>query len=108
MQSGVGIVTLSASNSFTGVTTIQNGTLLAGNAAALGSSSGATVVTNGGTLDVNAFNLTPEPVIISGSGVGGKGAVDPEPGSAPIGCRLCSDAQTAFLDYPKIACGSFM
>jgi len=74
-QKGTGILNLSGANTFGGGVTIQNGTLQAGNAAALGSTVGTTVITNGGTLDVNGFNLTGEAVVVSGSGVGGKGAI---------------------------------
>jgi len=74
-QTGAGVLTLSGSNSFSGGVTINRGVLQAGNAAALGSAGGITVITNGGTLDVNGYNLTAEPVVVSGGGVGGNGAI---------------------------------
>jgi autotransporter-associated beta strand protein len=72
---GSGALAMDASNSFTGGVFIGGGTLQAGNAAALGSSSGGAVITNGGTLDVNGFNLTGESVTVSGAGAGGSGAI---------------------------------
>src|SRR2546426_7032780 len=39
---------------YTGITTISGGVLKAGNAAALGSTNGGTLIASGGALDVNA------------------------------------------------------
>ncbi|MDE3100193.1 MAG: NPCBM/NEW2 domain-containing protein, partial [Verrucomicrobiota bacterium] len=74
-QEGAGTVTLSGANTFTGGLTIENGTVQAGNTAALGSTSSATTITNGGTLDVNGISLSGSPIIVSGAGVGGNGAI---------------------------------
>lgn len=74
-KSGSGSLSLAGTNSYTGSTTITGGTFVAGSATALGAITGATNVSGGGTLDVNAMNLGAEPVVISGSGVGGNGAI---------------------------------
>ncbi len=74
-QAGSGVLTLSGSNTFSGGVMIQDGTMQAGNASALGSTSGNTIVTNNGTLDVNGFNLTGEAVTVSAAGVGVNGAI---------------------------------
>ncbi|HEV2434385.1 MAG TPA: NPCBM/NEW2 domain-containing protein [Verrucomicrobiae bacterium] len=74
-QVGTGVLALSGTNTFSGGVTIQNGTLQVGNAAALGSTTANTIITNGGTLDVNADNLTGEQIVVSGSGAGGNGAI---------------------------------
>ena len=73
-KAGEGILTLSAANNFTGVTNINAGTLKAGNAAALGSNVDGTTIA-GGTLDVGGLGLGTEIVTISGTGVGGLGAI---------------------------------
>lgn len=86
-QAGAGVLALSGASTFSGGVTIQNGTLQTGNAAALGATSGATVITNGGTLDLNGFNLTGEPVIVSGAGVGGGGAIVSSGGQQTYGLR---------------------
>ncbi|MGH7952542.1 MAG: autotransporter-associated beta strand repeat-containing protein [Limisphaerales bacterium] len=75
LKYGDGTLTVDTANSFTGGVTIQNGTLKAGNASALGSTNGTTVITDGGTLDVNGFNLADESVMVSGSGMSGNGAI---------------------------------
>ncbi|MCU0795784.1 MAG: autotransporter-associated beta strand repeat-containing protein [Akkermansiaceae bacterium] len=74
-KSGGGTLILSGANTFTGVTNINSGILRAGNAAALGSSTNGTTVASGATLDLNGQNLGAEVVTISGTGVGGAGAV---------------------------------
>jgi autotransporter-associated beta strand protein len=75
VQVGPGVLTLSGTNSFADVTTVAGGTLQVGNAAALGTTAGGTVVTNSATLDVNGFSLGLEPVTVSGAGLGGTGAI---------------------------------
>jgi autotransporter-associated beta strand protein len=72
---GPGATRLAGANTYLGTATIEAGTLVAGSTTALGSTSGATAITNGGTLDVGGFNLGDEPVIVSGAGVAGKGAI---------------------------------
>jgi autotransporter-associated beta strand protein len=80
-KSGVGTVTLSGNNTYSGVTVVEGGTLIAQNNNALGAKTAGTVITNGGTLDlggnvfVAGFNLGTEVLTVSGAGVGGAGAV---------------------------------
>ena len=74
-KTGPGVTVLSGANNFTSPLTISNGTLRAGTAAALGDATVATTITNTGTLDVAGFNFGDEPIIVSGAGVGGAGAI---------------------------------
>lgn len=75
-KSGTGALTISSANSgFDGTILVREGVLKAGNTAALGTTNGSTVVTNGGTLDVNDLIFPHEPVIVSGSGHEGVGAI---------------------------------
>jgi len=70
------VLTLSAANTaFTGPVTVSQGTLRTGNGAALGTADGATTIASGATLDVSGQILNVEPVIVSGTGVGGIGAI---------------------------------
>ncbi len=86
-QTGSGVLMLSGANTFSGGVTINHGALQAGNATALGSTGGTTVITNGGTLDVNGFNLTGETVTVSGSGAGGNGAISSSGGQQTLALR---------------------
>src|SRR5690606_32698551 len=54
-KSGAGIVTLSGTNTYTGATTVSGGTLRAGGADGLASGG---YVLDGGTLDLNDFDLS--------------------------------------------------
>lgn len=80
-SSGTGALRLTATNTYTGPTTITGGTVIAQNSAALGTAAAGTTVSNGGTLDLSGtmaaggFNLTTEVLTISGTGVGGNGAL---------------------------------
>jgi autotransporter-associated beta strand protein len=68
VKKGQSTLTITAPNDYTGATTISNGILQVGVASALGAATGATVVTNSGTLDAHGFNLGNEPVTASGDG----------------------------------------
>ncbi|MFM1770323.1 MAG: hypothetical protein RJA22_2852 [Verrucomicrobiota bacterium] len=70
-----GTNTMSLANDFNGTVTVQGGVLRAGNAAALGSTNGATYVSAGGSLDFNALNLGAETFVVSGDGYQGLGAL---------------------------------
>jgi autotransporter-associated beta strand protein len=74
-KKGDGVLTLSGVNTYDGQTIVAQGTLKAGNAAALGSGVGNTTVNNGATLDVNGLAINAVPVTVSGAGVGGQGAI---------------------------------
>ncbi|HTR43966.1 MAG TPA: autotransporter-associated beta strand repeat-containing protein [Pseudomonadales bacterium] len=75
IKQGSSTLTLSGANvNYTGTNYIEGGTLQVGNGNAFGSA-GTAVVTNGGTLDLNNQGIGNVPVIISGSGVGGNGAI---------------------------------
>ena len=80
-KSGSGTLTVSTSNDYTGVTTINGGTLKVGNASALGTTAGGTTIIGGtalapgGTLDVNGIVIGAEPITVSGVGAGDNGAI---------------------------------
>lgn len=76
-----GIASLNSANTFSGAVTIHSGTVIVANSASLGSNASGTTVASGATLDVggsllvNTLNLGTEIVTVSGSGVGGSGAI---------------------------------
>ncbi|HSY18671.1 MAG TPA: autotransporter-associated beta strand repeat-containing protein, partial [Candidatus Acidoferrales bacterium] len=90
-QSGSGINKLAAINTYNGTTLISGGMLIVTNAVSGNSSigptaSGAVIITNGGTLDIenptaqalsftNTTDSGGKPFFIAGAGVGGNGAI---------------------------------
>ena len=64
-KQGGGTLTLSTANDFSGAVNVVGGTLKIGNPAALGTTNGSTVVQANTTLDLNAFNLGAETIIVS-------------------------------------------
>ncbi len=72
---GTFTLTLNGPSTYTGTTNITNGTVVVGNASALGSVAGGTVVSNDGTLDLAGQSVGAEPLTLSGTGVGGDGAL---------------------------------
>ncbi len=74
VKQGGSTLTMSGVNTgFSGTATVQGGTLRVGNGNAFGS--GTVYVTNGGTLNLNGAGIGEVPVIASGAGVGGLGAI---------------------------------
>ena len=89
-KTGAGILTLSGANTYTGATYINVGTVRAQNNAAFGTITGATTISSGAALDVggtltaDTLNLGAEVFYVSGSGVGGNGAIINSSGSQQI------------------------
>jgi len=76
VKTNVTTLSLDGDNStFDGTIQVAQGILKAGTVNALGTTNGPTVIANGATLDVNNLNLGVEPVIVSGAGLGGAGAI---------------------------------
>ena len=71
---GAGVTTFAGLNTYSGTTTVSLGTLVAAHADALGTEGSNTAVSNNATLDVRAA-LAAEPISITGTGVGGFGAL---------------------------------
>ncbi len=94
VKKGSGTLTLATTNAYPGLTEVQSGTLLvtgsignnslafvtggtlrAGSSAALGTNSTIGTTLSGGTLDINGFNLSTEPITVEGGGISGNGAI---------------------------------
>jgi autotransporter-associated beta strand protein len=74
-KSGAGTLLLSGNDTYSGTTTISAGTLVLGNASALGSTAAGTTISSGATLDLGAQAVSGETLSISGTGIGGNGAL---------------------------------
>ncbi len=76
VQAGAGsTLALSGPNSFSGNVIVTNGsTLQAGSSTAFGSDGGSLIVANGSTFDADG-NGSGKPIIVSGAGVNGSGAI---------------------------------
>jgi autotransporter-associated beta strand protein len=94
-KDGSGTLTLATTNSYPGLTDVRagtlyvtgsignnslvsltGGTLKAGSSSALGTNSTIGTQIDGGTLDVNGFNLTTEPISVQGTGASGGAIVN--------------------------------
>lgn len=74
-KAGAGSLRINTTNDFTGAIKITGGTLIAGCTNSLGATNGSVNVSGAGTLDVNGLNLGFKPIVASGAGVGGNGAI---------------------------------
>ena len=70
IKSGAGTLTVSGSNSYSGETTVNGGTLTASHANALGDAAGAVTVNSGGLLNVNANMTRTGTVTVNGGELG--------------------------------------
>ena len=70
-----GTLLLSGDNTYTGATTVSFGTLVAASNNALGSPAGGTTVASGATLGLQGGITVTEAITITGSGLGGNGAI---------------------------------
>ncbi len=81
-KTGVGELGLNASNSYSGVTTVNDGLLIVRNSFALGTTAGGTVVNNGAVLDLNlGVAIGTEALTLAGTGQGSFGALNSSSGS---------------------------
>jgi autotransporter-associated beta strand protein len=72
---GSGTLVLGGNSSFTGPVTITAGIIASGHANSLGSTAVGTTITAGATLDAYTGGFGEEPILVSGAGVGGLGAI---------------------------------
>ena len=77
-KEGPAALTLQGANTYTGVTSVNAGTITIGDANALGTPAGNTVVASGARLFVQSGvtnQIVPEPIILSGAGTDGTGVL---------------------------------
>lgn len=111
-KDGTGRLVLSAANTYTGLTTINNGILQCGVLNALGGNTQGTVVNPGGTLDVNDKRLPfAETISIAGAGYNGMGALYSATGNSGDanhlgGLTLTADASVGAAGGVRYGLGS--
>lgn len=103
-KTGAGTTTLSGNNTYTGETQVQGGILAAGHANALGTTAAGTTVADGATLAIAGnITLANEPLLITGDGVNGNGAIQNLAGNNTIGAVEL--AETGLLTFAKLDIG---
>ena len=70
-KDGTGTMTLTNANTYAGATTVKTGVLNIRNASALGTTTGGTVVSNGGSLQLQGSMIVAENINIAGAGATG-------------------------------------
>lgn len=98
IKDGAGTFVLAGAGTYTGATTVNQGTLMLGNTRALGgggaslaAGAGGTTVNAGATLDLNGQTEVQEVITLNGTGVGGAGALVNNSGTAAsIGSGVAS------------------
>ena len=81
-KNGVGEVSLTAANTYTGLTTVNDGFLIVDNSSGLGTSANGTVVNSGAVLALRfGVTVTSESLTLAGTGQSGFGALDSSFGS---------------------------
>ncbi|MBB5030542.1 beta strand repeat-containing protein [Prosthecobacter vanneervenii] len=98
IKDGAGTFVLGGAGTYTGATTVNQGTLMLGNTSALGAGgaslaagAGGTTVNAGATLDLNGQAGVQEVITLNGTGVGGAGAlVNNSSTAASIGSGVAS------------------
>ncbi|MFO0880922.1 MAG: autotransporter-associated beta strand repeat-containing protein [Gemmataceae bacterium] len=93
-KNGTGTLTLSGSNNYSGLTTINAGTVIVTSATGLGTTAAGTVIVSGATLDVQATLVT-EAISVAGTGVGGNGALITSTGSGRVSGLVTLTANTS-------------
>ncbi|MDI1262911.1 MAG: autotransporter domain-containing protein, partial [bacterium] len=97
VKEGAGVLLLSGTNTYTGATNVNAGTLRAGSAAAFGTSSAFTVA-SGATLDLNGFNRTFGALAGAGTVTGANSTISGTftPGSGTPGSSMAIVGNLAF------------
>ncbi|NQT86773.1 autotransporter-associated beta strand repeat-containing protein, partial [bacterium] len=87
IKSGTGTLTLTAANTYNGLTDIQGGTLIAANSSALGTTDAGTTVANGATLGLRGGITIPaaETITLGSSTIANIGGANTIPGPIALG-----------------------
>ena len=95
-KSGTGTWTLAGANNYTGTTTVNAGTLSITSAGALGATAGGTTVASGAALALSGgIAVGAEAVSITGTGVGGNGALKSTAGTNSLAGAITLDGNSS-------------
>ncbi len=83
-------------NNYTGTLQIEEGRVIAGHSSALGAVSGATIVEDGGTLELPSGFSSNEPLTLAGLGNTGQGAILVSTGSATLSGAITVAGEAGF------------
>jgi fibronectin-binding autotransporter adhesin len=95
---GTGTLTLSGNNTFTGVATVEVGTLAVGYDLALGATSAGTMVNDGATLKLLAGVTILEPLTVTGTGAGGVNGAIHAAGTVTVSGPVAINSATINVD----------
>jgi autotransporter-associated beta strand protein len=106
-KGGSGTLILTNANTYTGATTIQAGTAVVQNNAALGSTLGGTIVSSGATLQLQGGLTIPEVIVLNGAGAAGTtGALESVAGASKwAGTVYLASASTIAVDAGQMTIG---
>lgn len=97
-KTGVGLLTLSGANGYTGTTNISNGALRATHATALGTTAAGTTVANGAALEISGgIAIGAEALSLSGTGISDGGALRNISGTNSYGGAITLAAASSIL-----------
>jgi autotransporter-associated beta strand protein len=101
-KGSTGVLTLSASNTYSGTTTVDAGTLRITNANALGSTAAGTTVTNGAALELSGgLSVGNELLVLYGEGISTNGALRNISGNNSWSGQLSIGSNTRIFTEPS-------
>jgi len=96
-KDGVGVLALSGASGYTGVTKVFQGALAISHGAALGASSGSTVVSAGAALRIAGDITSAEPLSLAGAGMAGTGVLRNLSGANTLSGAIALSAPSRFV-----------
>ncbi|MEI6558828.1 MAG: DUF4347 domain-containing protein [Rhodospirillaceae bacterium] len=96
-SNNAGKIILSGDNTYTGVTTVSVGTLVASHNNALGTTAGATTVTSGATLEIASGITSAENLTLAGTGVSSAGALSLTSGTGTVTGAVAMSANSTIV-----------
>jgi hypothetical protein len=106
-KAGVGALTLSGSNTFTGTVTINTGTLATNNDAGLGTNASGVIVKNGTTLDLQGVTIGGEAITLNGGTLKASTGTSSLTGNITLGANSTIDVSGSGLTLSGVISGAY-